>query len=147
METEQWFERILPHRPPALLVTGVSERSDRTISCSGMISSNHPSVSGGHAPVSMAVEFAAQASGLLLSSRESILVGDDSKPREGYLVSLKGVDFRAGSVPADQTLEVQVELQASFGEVAMFRFIVRIGDDPVALGRLGVAMSAGEDRR
>ena len=99
METERPFERILPHRPPALLVTGVMDRSDRTIYCSGMISSDHPSVSGGHAPVSMAVEFAAQASGLLLSSRETIVVGSGSTPRGGYLVSLKGVDFRVVSIP------------------------------------------------
>ena len=141
MKTEWPFERSLPHRPPALLVDGILGRSDRTIYCSGMISSDHPSVFGGHAPVTMAVELAAQASGLLMSPPETFVNGCGSSTRGGYLVSLKGVDFQVGSIPADQPLQVRVELQASFGNVAMFRFNVEIEHHPVAHGQLGVAVT------
>ncbi len=144
MGTESSIEGILPHRPPALLVTGVVKNSDRAVTCSGSIPSNHPSVTNGRAPVTMAVEFAAQASGVLLGIRDSPHGQPESSSREGYLVSLRDVEFRVGSVPANRTLGVLVELQASFGNLAMFHFNVECDGEPVAGGRLGVAIAATE---
>ena len=139
MELELSLERLLPHRPPALFVTAVAEHSETAIFCIGRIPSGHPSVCNGFAPSTMAVEMAAQAAGVLMGIRHFSQDPGSSPPRHGYLVSLRDIRFDVMAIPADRPLQVQVKLEASVGEMAMFFVRIDLDEDRVVEGHLGVA--------
>jgi len=139
VELELSLERLLPHRPPALFVTAVSEDSDDAVTCFGQIPSGHPSVCNGFAPSTMAVEMAAQAAGVLMGIRHLSEDPGSLPPRLGYLVSVRDMKIGVMAVPADHPLQVRVTLTATFGAMAMFFVRVDLDKDLVVEGHLGVA--------
>ena len=139
MELELSLDRLLPHRPPALFVTAVSEHSDEAITCFGRIPLDHPSVRNGFAPSTMAVEMAAQAAGVLMGIRHLSRDPGSLPPQLGFLVSVRDMKIDVMVVPADHPLQVRVTLTATFGAMAMCFVRVDLEEDLVVEGHLGVA--------
>ena len=132
-------EKLLPHAAPALLVIEVVHYTDDEICCIGRIPSDHPSVSGGFAPSTMALEFGAQSAGVLLGVRRLSLNPDSASPEFGYLVSLKDVVMDMGVVPAARPLRAKAKLKAEFGKLALFSVRIDLDDERVLGGHLGIA--------
>ena len=132
-------EDYLPHRTPALFVSGVLAVSDREISTKGHLPQNHPLVVEGSAPVGLAVEFAAQTAGVLIGL--CARVEQNSKPDSGYLASVKNVNFSQARLASDLTLRAEVKLDGRFGALSMVRFSVSSGGEEVAVGNLAIATS------
>jgi 3-hydroxyacyl-[acyl-carrier-protein] dehydratase len=114
------IQRILPHRPPFLLVDRVVllEPGKRLVAWKG-VTMNEPFFVG-HFPGKpvmpgvLILEALAQACGLL--AMKSIAPGEDVKDKVTFLMSIDGARFRRPVVPGDR-LELHVEIVKRKGAI------------------------------
>ncbi|HEV3456742.1 MAG TPA: hypothetical protein VHG32_09295 [Thermoanaerobaculia bacterium] len=92
---------LLPHAPPALLLTAVLAAGAGGIVCAGVIPPTHPLAGDGRAPGFLAIELAAQAAAALQALERPPAGG----PRIGYLVGVRGA-LLPTALPINRILRV-----------------------------------------
>lgn len=133
---------LLPHRPPALLVTEVIEHVGRTATLAGRIPHGHPYVAEGRVSALLVVDFAAQAAGVLIGLLKATETEDLPHPELGFLVGLRETRLFVPEVCVDQALEARVRLEAQMGDLATFSFTVTLDGEEAAEGRLSLSTPA-----
>jgi predicted hotdog family 3-hydroxylacyl-ACP dehydratase len=140
------LELLIPHRPPALIVTGVESQGQGSLIATGQIDHHHPMAVQKSVPSILAMEFAAQSAGLLLGLLQSMGDSDTPAPTEGYLVSLQDVRLERPELSVDGSLVANVQLEGRLGSMALFSVTVWEDGETVAKGRLAVATQKGKPR-
>ncbi len=92
---------LVPHAPPARLLTEVLAGDISGILCTGSIPADHPLAGGGEAPGFLAIELGAQAAAAL----EALARQPGGRPRIGYLVGVRDAHLPA-RLPTGRTLRV-----------------------------------------
>lgn len=115
-------EALLPHGPPARLVTGVAAVADGEVVCHAEIPPLHPLAAGGRAPAFLALEAAAQAAAVL----EAIGRGPSAGPRTGYLVGIREARLTTSFLPVGQPFRVSARLEGSAFPLSVYT--VRAGE-------------------
>ena len=133
---------LLPHRPPALLVTEVIEHVGRTATIAGRIPHSHPYVAQGRVPTLLMVDFAAQSAGVLIGLLKATETEDLPHPELGFLVGLRETRLLVREVPVDQALEARVRLEAQMGDLSTVSFTVTVDGEEAAEGRLSLSTPA-----
>jgi len=148
---------LLPHAPPARLLTAVLEAGAAGITATGAIPADHPLAAGGEAPGFLALELAAQAAGAGEALARSASQGPPRSasqglprnasedlprlvsvaPRIGYLVGVRGARLPA-ALPIGRALRVTAAPAGSAGALATYE--VEIADaasnQPLATGTI-----------
>ena len=108
---------LLPHAPPARLVTGVVERLEDGIVCAAEVSPDHPLAEGERFPAFLGIEAAAQAAAVLeaLGCR-----GEGTSPRIGYLVGVRQACFAVPHLPVSRPFRVSARLQGSAPPLSIY---------------------------
>jgi 3-hydroxymyristoyl/3-hydroxydecanoyl-(acyl carrier protein) dehydratase len=134
------IDQLLPHRAPMQFVQRVLHREGERIMCSARIPAACPLVRNGHAPAILAVEAAAQAAGVREALARLAAGRPDCAPR-GYLVSLRDVEFAAGTLPADVPFVVTVRLQSVSLPLSTYAIEAGIMSQPVLRGTIGTFLA------
>jgi 3-hydroxyacyl-[acyl-carrier-protein] dehydratase len=92
---------LVPHAPPARLLTEVLAGGAGAILCAGSIPGDYPLAAGGEAPGFLAIELGAQAAAALAALARHL----GAPPRIGYLVGVRDAHLPAG-LPIGRTLHV-----------------------------------------
>jgi predicted hotdog family 3-hydroxylacyl-ACP dehydratase len=116
-------ERLVPHRPPALLLVAVLRAEGGGGVLLGCVPPEHPLVNAGRAPIVLAVELAAQAAAALAALVRTT-GGDVSL---GYLVGIRDAELRATQLPVGRRLVVELRAEGAAPPLAVHRAIVRRG--------------------
>lgn len=131
----------IPHAGAMCLLDAVLDWSPETIRCraTGHRDADNPLRADGRLGVACGVEYAAQA----MAVHGALLAPAGGKPRQGYLASVRGVDFfaaRLDDVAGD--LDVEAERISGDGDNVLYRFAVR-GDGHLLLaGRAAVILDS-----
>lgn len=133
---------LLPHRPPALLVTEVVEHVGKTAIIAGRIPRDHPCVTEGRVSTLLVVDFAAQAAGALIGLLKAAETEDLPHPELGFLVGLRDTRLLLPEVSVDQSLEARVRLESRMGDLSTVSFTVAVDGQPAAQGRLSLLTPA-----
>lgn len=133
------LDSLIPHLPPALIVTAVEGRDSGSINVLGSISPEHPLAVGASVPAVLAMEFAAQGGGVLLGLLHLEEDPASTPPAMGYLASLREVKMKVVTLPVDQPMTAEVTLESRLGSVALFSASVRMEGEIVAIGRFAIA--------
>ncbi|RLE18729.1 MAG: hypothetical protein DRJ65_21035 [Acidobacteria bacterium] len=132
-------ELLIPHKRPALLVTGIKSHGSESIIVRGQIEKDHPLAVQESAPAVLAMEFAAQAAGLLLGLLRLNENPQAAPPKIGYLASLRAVRFETPTLPVDRPLTAEVILEGRLGSMALFSAKVMVDNEIAATGRFAIA--------
>lgn len=131
----------IPHAGTMCLLDAVLDWSSETIRCRATShrDADNPLRADGRLGVACGVEYAAQA----MAVHGALLAPAGDKPRQGYLASVRGVDFfaaRLDDVAGD--LDVEAERISGDGDNVLYRFAVR-GDGRLLLaGRAAVILDS-----
>lgn len=131
----------IPHAGAMCLLDAVLECSPEAIRCraSGHRDADNPLCADGRLGIACGVEYAAQA----MAVHGALLAPAGERPRQGYLASVRGVDFfaaRLDDVAGD--LDVAAERISGDGDNVLYRFAVR-GDGRLLLsGRAAVILDS-----
>lgn len=107
---------LLPHAPPARLVTGVVEVREDGIVCIAEVSPDHPLAEGDRFPAFLGIEAAAQAAAVL----EALERREDAGPRIGYLVGIREARFSVPHLPTSRPFQVSARLQGSAPPLSIY---------------------------
>lgn len=135
---------LIPHLSPALIVTAIEGHDSECIRVLGRIFPEHPLAVGGTAPAILAMEFAAQAGGVLLGLLRLEKDPESTPPKKGYLASLRDVHMEVPTLPVDHSIRAEVILEGRLGSMALFSATVTREGEIVATGRFAIA---GEQRK
>jgi len=152
--------RLLPHEPPSLLalevigfdnggaVTGDGDEDGAgpapAILCRGRVPADNAAARAGQAGTWMAIELAAQASGLLEAALHRAAGAELDALPVGYLVRVRGARFTHPTLPADADLLARVELQGRGGPLSLYRTTIGIpGGFALASASLGTFVPEG----
>ena len=133
--------RLIPHSGPMCLLDGVVQWDASRIQCMsrGHRAADNPLRSGDQLPAVCGIEYAMQA--MAVHGGLSGKVG--SRPRAGYLASLRNLDCRAARLDdCAGDLLVVAELVAGESSHATYRFSLRIGGVEVLSGQALVVLDA-----
>ena len=130
------FSRVLPHRAPALLVSGALRAEGETRICTGRVPAASPWAREEAASSLLGLEMGAQAAALdaALKSGE----GEADAARVGYVVGLRGVRVVEPDLPLERDLEVRIRLVGGAGELAIYEVSVRLEGREMVSGRVSV---------
>jgi len=137
--------RLIPHSGPMCLLDGVVQWDASRIQCvsRGHRAADNPLRSGDQLPAVCGIEYAMQA--MAVHGGLSGKVG--SRPRAGYLASLRNLDCRAARLDdRDGELLVEAELVAGDSSHASYRFTLQVGGVELLSGRALVVLDAGAGR-
>ncbi len=140
------IQRLLPHRPPFLLVDRVvSIAAGEKLVAWKSVTMNEPFFVGhfpGHAvmPGVLILEALAQACALLAIKS---MPAEESAQKLTYLMGIDGARFRKPVVPGDR-LELEVSIEKRKGVVWRMKGVARVDGQPVAEGDF-LAMLADRD--
>ncbi len=136
-----WIAARIPHQGSMCLLDKVVEWSPERIRCasSSHRAADNPLRDNGRLGVACGIEYAAQA----MAVHGALLAGADGAPRQGFLASARGVEFkvdRLDDVAAD--LDIAAERLSGDGNNVLYGFEVR-GDGKLLLsGRAAVILDA-----
>ncbi|HZV53897.1 MAG TPA: hotdog family protein [Rhodocyclaceae bacterium] len=142
MLNREWIAAHIPHQGSMCLLDAVVEWSPERIRCT---SGSHrrpdnPMRADNRLGAACGIEYAAQA----MAVHGALLAANDGAPRQGYLASVRGVEFdvdRLDDIESD--LDVEAERMSGDNNNILYRFEVR-GDNKVLLsGRAAVILDAG----
>jgi len=139
MTTHSDFERLLPHRPPMLMLTTLLAQDTDSVRCTSVIDANNPLLRDGLFPVTGGVELLAQAAGTLLGARTS-----DKTARPGVIVQVKSFQVEQLDIPVGAELHIHARYQAGTAEAAFFEGEVTFGEQRFFTGTLMIALLPGE---
>ena len=141
MLNRNWIATHIPHQGGMCLLDTVTEWSPGRIRCA---SASHrridnPLRDGGKLGAACGIEYAAQA----MAVHGALIAGDDAKPRQGFLASVRGVEFhvdRLDDIAAD--LDIEAERLSGDDNGILYRFEVRGGERVLLSGRAAVILNA-----
>lgn len=131
----------IPHQGAMCLLDGVEHWNADTIHC---VSRSHrdphnPLASDGRLGIAAGIEYAAQAMAL----HGGLIAADDTPPRQGYLVSVRGVRFHAQRLDdVPEALLVEAERLSGDADQVLYAFLVSAGGVPLLEGRAAVILDA-----
>jgi predicted hotdog family 3-hydroxylacyl-ACP dehydratase len=131
----------IPHQGAMCLLDTVLDWGPDTIRCTSRshLQADNPLASDGRLGIAAGIEYAAQAMAL----HGGLIADDGQAPRQGYLVSVRGVSFHAMRLdtPADELL---VEAERLSGDAAqvLYGFRVSAGGRLLLDGRAAVILDA-----
>lgn len=144
MLNREWIAAHIPHQGTMCLLDRVLEWSPERIRCA---SGSHrridnPLREGDRLGAVCGIEYAAQAMavhGALMAAE----AGDDAEPRQGFLASVRGVEFNVDRLDGIAgELDVEAERLSGDDNNILYRFAVR-GDGRLLLaGRAAVILDA-----
>lgn len=133
--------RLLPHQPPAVLLTALVAHSPLSLHARAQLRGDSPFRASAWASAGL-IEAAAQAAaahgGLLAQAR-----GAPGPAPQGYLVGIKAA-LLARELPTDATFAVAVERTGSAGPLAIYAARVSHGVNDLMRGELSVFVKATE---
>lgn len=115
---------LLPHAPPARLLTAVLAAGSGRLAGAAAIPGDHPLVRGGEAPGFLVLEVAAQAGAALHAILGASRGG--AGPRIGYLVGVRD-SWLPRALPTRAPLTVSVAAAGGAAELAVYEFLVEAG--------------------
>lgn len=133
------FERLLPHRPPMLMLTTILTQDTESVHCSSVIDAHNPLLHDGLFPATGGVELLAQAAGTLLGVRAP---GNAARP--GAIVQVKSFQVEELDIPVGAELHIYARYQAGTAEAALFEGEVKLGEQRFFTGTLMIALLPGE---
>lgn len=141
MLDRDWLLARIPHQGGMCLLDAVIEWDEQRIRCraSSHRSTENPLRASGRLGAACGVEYAAQA----MAAHGAALAGADTRPRAGFLASVRGVDLtvdRLDDVPAD--LLVEAERLSGDGNNILYAFSVGDGRRTLVSGRAAVILDA-----
>jgi predicted hotdog family 3-hydroxylacyl-ACP dehydratase len=132
---------LLPHAPPAHLLTAVLSASATGIVCSAVIPATHPLAANAAAPGFLGLEIAAQAAACLEALRRPAT----GAPPIGYLVGVRHADL-APTLPCGVHLRVSANLAGHAAALTVYEFELHLAaenatpyvstGEPIAAGTL-----------
>ena len=122
---------ILPHAPPARLVTGLISASQERVVCRAEIPFDHPLVHGGTAPAYLGLEAGAQAAAAFGALESG---GAQEGPRIGYVVAIRNARFHVPGLAAGRPFRVEVRPAGSAPPLAVYEVRVESGGQEVLAG-------------
>ena len=133
--------RLIPHSGPMCLLDGVVQWDAERIQCISrrQRAVDNPLRSGEQLPALCGIEYAMQA----MAVHGGLTGKVGSRPRAGYLASLRNLDCRAARLDdCAGDLLVEAELVAGESSHATYRFSLRIGGVEVLSGQALVVLDA-----
>jgi 3-hydroxymyristoyl/3-hydroxydecanoyl-(acyl carrier protein) dehydratase len=115
---------LLPHAPPARLLTAVLAAGPGRLAGAAAIPGDHPLVRGGEAPGFLVLEVAAQAGAALQAILGASRGG--AGPRIGYLVGVRDA-WLPRALPIRAPLTVSVAAAGGAAELAVYELLVEAG--------------------
>jgi predicted hotdog family 3-hydroxylacyl-ACP dehydratase len=124
---------LLPHAPPARLISEVLAAGTGGILCAGSIPACHALAAGGEAPGFLAIELGAQAAAAL----EALARQPGGSPRIGYLVGVRDTHLPA-RLPTGRTLHVTAVPAGGAAALAIYEIqVAQEGEaEPLAAGTI-----------
>ncbi|HEX5802892.1 MAG TPA: hotdog family protein [Azospira sp.] len=136
-----WIAAHIPHAGTMCLLDAVLDWSPEAIRCraGSHRAGDNPLRADGRLGAAAGIEYAAQA----MAVHGALLAGSSDRPRQGYLASVRGVDFyadRLDDLAGD--LEIEAERLSGDGNNVLYQFAVR-GDGRLLLaGRAAVILDS-----
>jgi predicted hotdog family 3-hydroxylacyl-ACP dehydratase len=129
---------LVPHAPPARLLTEVLAGGAGGILCAGSIPADHPLATGGEAPGFLAIELGAQAA----AAFEALARQPGGRPRIGYLVSVRDAHLPA-RLPTNRTLRVTAVPAGAAAALAIYEMHVAEegAAEPLAAGTISTFLA------
>lgn len=136
-----WIAAHIPHQGSMCLLDAVTEWSPERIRCT---SGSHrrpdnPLRADDRLGAACGIEYAAQA----MAVHGALVAADDAPPRQGFLASVRGVEFhvdRLDDIAAD--LDIEAERLSGDDNNVLYRFEVRGGEKVLLAGRAAVILNA-----
>lgn len=131
----------IPHQGAMCLLDEVEHWNADAIRC---LSRSHqapdnPLASDGRLGIAAGIEYAAQAMAL----HGGLIAAADAPPRQGYLVSVRGVRFHAQRLDdAPAPLVVEAQRLSGDADQVLYAFVVSAGGAPLIEGRAAVILDA-----
>lgn len=136
-----WIAAHIPHAGTMCLLDAVLDWSPAAIRCRAGSHRNagHPLRADGRLGAAAGIEYAAQA----MAVHGALLAGSGERPRQGYLASVRGVDFHADRLDdLAGDLDIEAERLSGDGNNVLYQFAVR-GDGRLLLaGRAAVILDS-----
>lgn len=133
------LQRLLPHRPPMLMLTSISSQDADQVHCSSVIQADNPLLRDGLFPVMGGIELLAQAGGTLLGARS-----EDAATRPGAIVQIKTFRLEPRRIPVNAEIHITARYQAGSSEAALIEGEVACDGQRFFSGTLMIAMLPGE---
>ena len=136
-----WIAAHIPHHGSMCLLDAVTAWSPERIRC---MSASHrridnPLREGGRLGAACGIEYAAQA----MAVHGALVAGDDAKPRQGFLASVRGVELNVARLDdVDSDLDIEAERLSGDANNILYRFEVRGGERVLLSGRAAVILNA-----
>jgi 3-hydroxyacyl-[acyl-carrier-protein] dehydratase len=129
---------LVPHAPPARLLTEVLAGGAGGILCAGSIPPDHPLAAGGEAPGFLAIELGAQAA----AAFEALARPPGGRPRIGYLVGVRDAHLPA-RLPTSRTLRVTAVPAGAAAALAIYEMQVAEegAAEPLAAGTISTFLA------
>ncbi len=109
-------ERLIPHRRRMKLIDWVKKPGQSGLQAETTVTESWPLNTDGKVSSIICIELAAQAIAALSTWRR----GEGARPRVGFLVGVKEVEFFSSSIPVMTKLFVQIDELYHIGEYAVF---------------------------
>ena len=124
--------RLLPHRPPMVLIDGVEaiNLEAKRVVVSLKIDDSNPFFSNGGVPSWVAIEYMAQAAGTLVGLRDRSLA-PDCTPRVGMLLGTRRMEVGLSRFVAGETYRASAECVFEDTDAASFQCEIRDAADCV----------------
>ena len=136
-----WIAAHIPHQGGMCLLDAVTDWSAERIRCTSASHGrmDNPLRDGGQLGVACGIEYAAQA----MAVHGALIAGDGAPPRQGFLASVRGVEFKVDRLD-DIVGELDIEAERLSGDdnSVLYRFAVRGGDRVLLAGRAAVILDA-----
>ncbi len=116
-------ELLIPHRRLMKLIDWVKKPTQSSLQAETTVTESWPLNTAGKVSSIIFIELVAQAVAALSTWRR----GEGAKPRVGFLVGVKEVEFLSSSIPVMTKLTVQIDELYHIGEYAVFEGYVSSG--------------------
>jgi predicted hotdog family 3-hydroxylacyl-ACP dehydratase len=134
------LDRLLPHRPPMRFVTAIERELSDGLQCTARISSECGLAPAGRAPTLLGLEAAAQAAAAWEALRRSREPGGASA-RIGYVVAIRDAVLFTSSIPADESFNAAVRLEAAALPLTHYAVEVALRGEVVARGKIATVLA------
>lgn len=136
-----WIAAHIPHQGGMCLLDAVREWSPEHIRCASASHrrADNPLRADDRLGAACGIEYAAQA----MAVHGALIAGEDKPPRQGFLASVRGVEFkvdRLDDVAAD--LDIEAERLSGDDNNILYRFELRGGGQVLLAGRAAVILNA-----
>ncbi|MDP2880694.1 MAG: hotdog family protein [Azonexus sp.] len=136
-----WIAAHIPHQGSMCLLDAVKDWSDTAIACRATSHTDpaNPLRAEGRLGAANGIEYAAQA----MAIHGALIAGDDAKPRQGYLTSVRSVSLhvaRLDDLPGE--LDVQAERLSGDSNNILYQFSLSHAGRCLLEGRAAVVLDA-----